>query len=228
MVGHSSERAVGKWRWGIVARESTQGSRSGYGSCLPRIDSSSIAQRMDVCWARDVNIQDRRLNMEPWRPPCAMPKSRFRKERPTCEGDGERADSSEDSCVVFVSWRWKEVLQLIDLPNCFHLDLGFMQSLFRCDFGVNPQALAVLHYWVTPGQQNLHSDVLPFSLFFPVHPSLTNLCLNLEGGVGRVQCKPLLLTEKAAVHWVHTVTWVGVLLNTPQENAHPESLQLWI
>lgn len=47
-------------------------------------------------------------------------------------------------------------------------------------------------------------------------------------GEGQNVVKHTFLSERPTVYRVFTVTRVGVLLNTPGENAHPESLKLWL
>ena len=83
-----------------------------------------------------------------------------------------------------------------------------MQSFFHCDFGVNPK-----RWEFSIGGELLVGGIFiqiffHFLCSFPIHSSLKSLCLNLGGGggLGRVQGKPLLLTERAAVHGAHTVT----------------------
>lgn len=81
--------------------KSAETSRSGCGRRILGIDSCLFGWRMDVHWARDVNIQDGRLNMEPWRP-HAVSESRFKKERPPCDADREGAECRRQLCCFSV------------------------------------------------------------------------------------------------------------------------------
>ena len=81
--------------------ESTENPRFGCRSWILGHDTYRFGWRMDVHWPRDVNIQNGRLNMEPWRP-HAMYESRFKNKRPPCEGERGGTECRRQLCVFSI------------------------------------------------------------------------------------------------------------------------------